>query len=117
MDDTAIFFVSDHGNNMIGFYNILQVEDYVLEKTLGTWFMMLPKKRNIYEKNLENNQQRLVTPYDIYDTLLDIFGYQIKDKVYSKKGKSVFEEISGLERNCEYYKQDLLPLWCRCDDF
>ena len=117
LEDTAIFFVSDHGNNMIGFYNILQVEDYVLEKTLGTWFMILPKKRNIYEKNLENNQQRLVTPYDIYDTLLDIFGYQIKDKVYSKKGKSVFDEINGLERNCDYYKQDLLPLWCRCEDF
>ena len=55
--------------------------------------------------------------YILYDTLLDIFGYQIKDKVYSKKGKSVFDEINGLERNCDYYKQDLLPLWCRCEDF
>ena len=67
LDDTAVFFVSDHGNNMIGFYNILQVEDYVLEKTLGTWLMILPKKMNINEKYLEFNQQRLVTPYDIYD--------------------------------------------------
>ena len=116
-DDTAIFFVSDHGNNMIGFYNILQVEDYVLEKTLGTWMMILPKKRNIDEKKLEKNQQRLVTPYDIHDTLVDIFGYQNKDKVYSRKGKSVFEEINGLERDCGYYSQDLLPLWCRCVDF
>ena len=117
LDDTAIFIVSDHGNNMIGFYNILQVEDYVLEKTLGTWFMILPKKSNIDEKNLEKNQQRLVTPYDIHDTLIDIFGYQLNDKVYSRKGKSVFEEINGLERDCGYYSQDLLPLWCRCVDF
>jgi len=87
LDDTAIFFVSDHGNNMIGFYNILQVEDYVLEKTLGTWFMILPKKNNVNEKNLEINQQRLVTPYDIHDTLLDMFGYRFEDKVYSRKGK------------------------------
>ena len=117
LDDTAIFIVSDHGNNMIGFYNILQVEDYVLEKTLGTWFMILPKKRNIDEKNLEKNQQRLVTPYDIHDTLIDMLGYQLNDKFYSRKGKSVFEEINGLERDCDYYSQDLLPLWCRCVDF
>ena len=117
LDDTAIFFVSDHGNNMIGFYNILQVEDYVLEKTLGTWFMILPKKNNVNEKNLEINQQRLVTPYDIHDTLLDMFGYRFEDKVYSRKGKSIFYEINGLERDCKYYSQDILPIWCRCVDF
>ena len=117
LEDTAIFLVSDHGNNMIGFYNILQVEDYVLEKTLGTWLMILPKKINVDEKNIEINQQRLVTPYDIHDTLLDIFGYKLNDKVYSRKGKSIFSEINGLERNCDFYKQDLLPLWCRCKDF
>ena len=107
LEDTAIFLVSDHGNNMIGFYNILQVEDYVLEKTLGTWLMILPKKINVDEKNIEINQQRLVTPYDIHDTLLDMFGYKLNDKVYSRKGKSIFSEINGLERNCDFYKQDL----------
>ena len=117
LEDTAIFLVSDHGNNMIGFYNILQVEDYVSEKTLGTWLMILPKKINVDEKNIEINQQRLVTPYDIHDTLLDMFGYKLNDKVYSRKGKSIFSEINGLERNCDFYKQDLLPLWCRCEDF
>jgi len=117
LEDTAIFLVSDHGNNMIGFYNILQVEDYVLEKTLGTWLMILPKKINVDEKNIEINQQRLVTPYDIHDTLLDMFGYKLNDKIYSRKGKSIFSEIKGLERNCDFYKQDLLPLWCRCKDF
>ena len=117
LDDTAIFFVSDHGNNMIGFYNILQVEDYVTEKTLGTWFMILPKKINIDEKFIEINQQRIVSPYDIHDTLLDMFGYRFEDKVYSRKGKSIFYEINGLERDCKYYSQDILPIWCRCIDF
>ena len=117
LDDTAIFFVSDHGNNMIGFYNIFSVEDYVLEKTLGTWFMLLPKSKNIDEKYLEINQQKLVTPYDIHDTLLDIFGYHQKDNVYSRKGKSIYTEINGLERNCDYYSQDIISLWCRCFDF
>lgn len=117
LKDTAIFFVSDHGNNMIGFYNILQVEDFVLEKTLGSWFMLLPKMKNIDETYLEINQQRMVSPYDIHDTLLDMFGYNKKDKAYSRKGKSVYEEINGLERNCDYYGQDILPIWCRCVDF
>ena len=117
LEDTAIFIVSDHGNNMIGFYNILQVEDYVIEKTLGTWFMILPKKINIDEKFIEINQQRIVSPYDIHDTLLDIFGYKLEDNVFSRKGKSVFNKINGLERDCNYYEQDLLPIWCRCEDF
>ena len=79
--------------------------------------MILPKKINVDEKNIEINQQRLVTPYDIHDTLLDMFGYKLNDKVYSRKGKSIFSEINGFERNCDFYKQDLLPLWCRCKDF
>ena len=82
LEDTAIFLVSDHGNNMIGFYNILQVEDYVLEKTLCTWFMLLPKKKEIDEKFLEINQQRLVSPYDIHDTLLDMFGYHQNNTIF-----------------------------------
>ena len=44
LKDTVVFFVSDHGNNMAGIYNIFQFEDYVLETILGTWFMLLPKK-------------------------------------------------------------------------
>ena len=117
LKDTAIFFVSDHGNNMVGFYNIFQSEDYVLEKTLGTWFMLLPKKKGIEEKFLEINQQRMVSPYDIHDTLLDMFGYQPKDKAYSRKGQTVYKEVNGLERNCDYYSQDIMPIWCRCFDF
>ena len=77
LKDTAVFLVSDHGNNMVGIYNIFQFEDYVLEKTLGTWFMLLPKKKEIDEKFLEINQQRLVSSYDITHNLLDIFGLNI----------------------------------------
>ena len=117
LNDTAIFFVSDHGNNMVGFYNLFQVEDYVMEKTLGAWFMLLPKYKNIDETYLEINQQRMVSPYDIHDTLLDMFGYHQKDNVYSRKGKSIYTEINGLERDCNYYSQDIIPLWCRCFDF
>ena len=117
LKDTAVFLVSDHGNNMVGIYNIFQFEDYVLEKTLGTWFMLLPKKKEIDEKFLEINQQRLVSPYDIHDTLLDMFGYHQNNTIFSRKGKSIYKEVNGLERNCDYYSQDIMPIWCRCFDF
>ena len=117
LKDTAVFLVSDHGNNMVGIYNIFQFEDYVLEKTLGTWFMLLPKKKEIDERFLEINQQRLVSPYDIHDTLLDMFGYHQNNKIFSRKGQSIYKEVNGLERNCEYYSQDIMPIWCRCFDF
>ena len=117
LKDTAVFLVSDHGNNMVGIYNIFQFEDYVLEKTLGTWFMLLPKKKEIDEKFLEINQQRLVSPYDIHDTLLDMFGYHQNNAIFSRKGQSVYKEVNGLERNCDYYSQDIMPIWCRCFDF
>ena len=117
LKDTAVFLVSDHGNNMVGIYNIFQFEDYVLEKTLGTWFMLLPKKKEIDEKFLEINQQRLASPYDIPDTLLDMFGYHQNNTIFSRKGQSVYKEVNGLERNCDYYTQDIMPIWCRCFDF
>ena len=117
LKDTAVFLVSDHGNNMVGIYNIFQFEDYVLEKTLGTWFMLLPKKKEIDEKFLEINQQRLVSPYDIHDTLLDMFGYHQNNTIFSRKGQSVYKEVNGLERNCDYYSQDIMPIWCGCFDF
>ena len=117
LKDTAVFLVSDHGNNMVGIYNIFQFEDYVLEKALGTWFMLLPKKKEIDEKFLEINQQRLASPYDIPDTLLDMFGYHQNNTIFSRKGQSVYKEVNGLERNCDYYTQDIMPIWCRCFDF
>ena len=38
--------------------------------------MLLPKRKDIDETFLEINQQRLVSPYDIHDTLLYMFGYE-----------------------------------------
>jgi len=116
LNDTAIFIVSDHGNNMIGFYNIFQVEDFVLEKTLGSWFILLPRKGEIEKErnSLLRNQQRYVTPYDIHDSMLYLFGFEKGSEYHSRYGQSVFEDIDGLSRDCDTYKYDLKPLWCRC---
>lgn len=119
LDDTVVFFISDHGNNMIGVYNIFQVEDFVMEKTLASWFALFPKKSITEEerRSIEYNQQIMVTPYDIHETMLDMFGFKTANKYSSRFGKTVLKRINGLERNCETYEQDLLDEWCRCIDY
>ena len=112
LNDTAVFIISDHGNNMIGFYNLFNAEDYVIEKTLGTWIMLLPsEKLNQQEiEYLNENQQKYVTPYDIHSTFLYLLSPEEKG---NKLGKSVFGFIEE-DRNCDNYKLDLKKEWCRC---
>jgi hypothetical protein len=114
LDKTAIFIVSDHGNNMIGFYNIFGCPDFNKEKTLASWYMLLPKELKDFEENIRYNENTMVTPYDIFDTLLSLIN---EDKNYpSANGQSVLKnKIKGDDRICKKYKLDLIDLWCRCD--
>lgn len=85
-------------------------------------------KNNINENNLKNiriNQQNMVTPYDIKETLLIIMynnfsdetkKEEIKIEEFSQKGKSLFNYINSKERNCEKYKQTTEEV-CRCHHF
>jgi hypothetical protein len=116
LNDTAIFFVSDHGNNMIGFYNIFNCEDFVLEKTLATLFMLLPKDKidDKLDEIIRKNEQTLVTPYDIHNTLLEILNINKNSSKYSHHGDSFLERIPSMDRDCEKYKLDLSDIWCRC---
>jgi ABC-type multidrug transport system permease subunit len=114
LDKTAIFIVSDHGNNMIGFYNIFGCPDFNKEKTLASWYMLLPKELKDFEENVRYNENTMVTPYDVFDTLLSLIN---EEKNYpSANGESVLKnKINGNDRICKKYKLDLIDLWCRCD--
>jgi hypothetical protein len=115
LKDTAIIFTSDHGNNMIGFYNIFNCEDFFLEKTLGTFFMLLPNEDRFNTTNLLHNEEVLVTPYDVYNTMMDLINMDRSSKYISRFGESVLDKIdSEKARNCENYRLDLKDLWCRC---
>ncbi len=119
LENTAIFIVSDHGNNMIGFYNLFNCEDFIKEKTLATWFMLLPSKQfNRYDDTILENENIMITPYDIFDTLISlIIEKNEKDFVRSRLGESVITEVvNGEDRTCKRYKLDLLDIWCRCND-
>ena len=115
LKDTAVFIGSDHGNNMFGLYSIYNVDDFHREKTLGTLFMMLPKDKVTSEidNNLKANENVMVTPYDIFNTLVDLSGDKTHPKTH--RGESLFNAINGTQRNCSNYELDLKPLWCRCE--
>jgi len=116
LNDTAILFVSDHGNNMIGFYSIFSVNDFVIEKTLPTLFLMLPNNylKETQRINLEHNKNSMISPYDIHNTILDLL--DVDRKYNSKNGTSLLEKVNSEERNCDYFSFDMDKIWCRCAD-
>ena len=123
-DNTALFIVSDHGNQNGGIYSYISSE-FNVEKKLGTFILLLSKnkKTNNCRKNLLKNQQILVTPYDIHDTLMHIiYGDNNENnmkKIYSQnnKGKSVLLTIDPDERTCEKYDEWIPGNFCCCDGY
>ena len=119
MKNTAIIFSSDHGNGMPSLYTIINSVDYFYENVLGFLaFVFLDSNfdDNI-KNNLERNQQILITPYDIHDTLIDIIYGKENLELNSRFGKSLFREIKGMERNCNKYEELMEKDICRCINY
>ena len=119
--NTAIFIVSDHGNQNKGIYNIINPSEFELEMKFGTFILLLYKDNKIikkYENNLLNNQQVMVTPYDIHDTMIHIIYGKNNKKIKeinsaNNKGNSVLNYIDPTERKCEKY-DDWIKDFCGC---
>ena len=113
LDKTALFIVSDHGNQNGGVYDVINSSEFEIEKKYGVFFLLLYQDENIMDnfgENLLKNQQVMLTPYDIHDTLIHIlYGNNMDNtkKIYSvnNKGNSVFKFINQTERNCEKYDE------------
>ena len=102
---------------MVSLHNLIKSNDYFIEKTLGTLFIFLPKNDifDNYFDNLYYNQQKLVTPYDIFFSLcylIDVDGNGDKNK-----GQSLFQKINGLERSCENYNDFDDKKDCHCINY
>ena len=120
-DNTALFIVSNNGNHNNGIYDIINYSEFELEKKMGTFFLILCKNIKRYEEHLFKNQQLMVTPYDIYNTMIHIVygddNNDIKNKLsVDNKGKSVLFEINGNERNCQKYDDWSNNNFCCCID-
>ena len=124
MEDTALFILSDHGNSYFNYvyYYIFKSDDSLIERTYGTLFIILPnnKKDKIgeeYYNAIHGNQQTLISPFDIHDTLIHIiFGNNTlyNKEVYSHHGNSLLSKFDGKSRNCDNWKGYLIEEECYC---
>ena len=113
---TIIIFLSDHGNSLVSGYELMLSEDKNFEKVLGFLNIILPIN-SPYNKIMEFNEQRLVTPYDIFGTFIDILFSKGNEPKFSYNGQSLLEKINGLERSCKNYKELRNYVYCRCYDY
>jgi hypothetical protein len=124
-EKSMIIFLSDHGNSMPDLNELLLSQDKEIEKTLGMLFLIYPNL-NVKNDSLYNNtalllnEQTLITPYEIYATLLDNLG--LNSSYYHKEKSSPLDkEIDVRKRNCELYYEDFKFYsenfeLCRCRD-
>ena len=124
LDDTAVFFVSEYGgvqDNIL--YNFGINNEKEINMKMGAFLLLLNKKNklnNEQNKIVYNNQNKLVTAFDIYASLSHIAVGNIKDKIKiyldeSNKGESVFRIIDINERRCEFYKDYWMDEnYCSC---
>ncbi|XP_072943555.1 uncharacterized protein [Epargyreus clarus] len=117
MDNTFILFLSDHG---IRYGRMRLPAESYYEERLPMCLVWVPKKfKEIFTRqymNLQLNQDRLVTPYDFYLTMLDILKVtQGSNEVSISEAcplcKSLFKEIS-VHRTCADAGVD--EKWCCC---
>ena len=105
LKDSTIFLLSDHGVGMPSIYFFYKF--YKLEEQLPMLYIIVNDMKNItynnQYKNIFENQQTLITAYDIYNTIVHIiYGdkyYSLDNKKYnhsaakSNLGESLFNKI------------------------
>jgi hypothetical protein len=103
LKDTAIVFHSDHGVNMPGFYTFVDAEDFQIEKSLPTFFLILPQElAQKHKKELKAKENMMVTPYDIHNTFLHLIN--APRTAWDKVGGSLFETINPKKRDCDTFR-------------
>lgn len=115
LENTVMIFYSDHG---MRFGKLRETYIGKLEERLPFLFVILPKwfrkKYPEISNNIKTNERRLVTPFDIYETLKHILYFGNKSSIeqtFSKRGTSLFEKVSD-RRTCS--DVGILPHWCTC---
>ena len=78
-NSTAIFIASDHGENMISIHHLLNSDEFLYERTLGTLFLLLPKN---YEKPQRNYN---------YEESLEIIDNENEEEDDEEENESTYE--------------------------
>jgi hypothetical protein len=126
LDNTLLFIFSDHGSRLSSY--AYQTDAGMMEKNLPFVSIRLPKIlwNSQYQTNLLENKNKLVTAFDIFQTLrhfyhlngnyskeLDRNQFKLNDKnVRQLRGISLFEEIP-INRSCN---DAFIPVnFCSCN--
>lgn len=115
-ENTVFFIVSNHGQKIGRIHNTHQG---MLEDRLPLLLVRLPewyeKKYNKIGENLRSNTEKLVTHFDIYETLKDLlYPYEIEydgPVKNEQKAYSLFNKIPE-SRGCQ--SAEILDIWCSC---
>ena len=112
LNNTFLILMSDHGAR-VG--QLRQSEQGKLEERSPYFGIYVPQRFRqefpIKYNNFLANKDRLTTPFDIYETLLDIVGETDKTSRQYNRSFSLFEQIP-FGRTCN--AADIAPHWCAC---
>ncbi|GIY23123.1 uncharacterized protein CDAR_469631 [Caerostris darwini] len=117
LNDSVLFFFSDHG---IRFGKIRKTYLGKFEERLPFMYVHFPawflRRHPNYSKNLQHNQDRLISLFDVHATLLHLLAYHrelSKNETKSLRpyGSSLLSEISPY-RTCD--KAGVTAPWCVC---
>ena len=108
--DTSLFLLSDHGVGVPSIYYFTEFFQY--EKILPMFYILVNDRKNVsYEsqyKYIFENQQTLITGFDIYDTFIhliygDKYGTNETIGIQSNYGTSLFLKINAKKRHPKRY--------------
>jgi len=112
LNNTFLILMSDHGAR-VG--QIRQSEQGKLEERSPYFGIYVPqsfrKEFPMKYNNFLANKARLTTPFDIYETFLDILGETDETSRQQNRSFSLFEKIP-LGRTCD--EADIALHWCAC---
>ncbi|KAJ8960982.1 hypothetical protein NQ318_020286 [Aromia moschata] len=116
LNNTILIVMADHGHRFAHVRNTIQGKQEerlpFFSFTFPKWFQ--EKHSKIYN-NFLNNQDKLVTPFDIHATLKSVLDLENTDVAdISRRSVSLFSRIPA-ERSCAHAYIE--PHWCACLDW
>ena len=111
LKDTTVLLLSDHGVSLPTIYYLNDF--FKIEKVLPMLYILVnDRKKANYEsqyKYIYENQQKFITGFDIYNTIIHLifaekFGKDETKNIESKLGKSLFNKINPKNRSPRNFK-------------
>ena len=123
-EDSVLIIFSDHGQHLNGPLYLFDSQDFYIERSLPTLFMIIPNEEELYNNNfyetIKSNQQTFITPFDIYNTLIYLANKETYNNIRVPYGDSLFKEFDYKKRYCQSSlyqlenESQINPISCNC---